>query len=265
MDVTAILIAVAVVSIIGLLIGLLLGVAGKKLEVEVDERVSLVREHLAGSNCGGCGYAGCDACAAAIVAGEAPPNACPPAGAAAAAAIGEVLGIAVEEGVRKAAFVKCAGTCDKTTMKSQYYGITDCQKASLIPGSTDKQCNNGCMGFGSCVKACKFDAIHIVNGIAVVDKEKCTACGACTAVCPKNLIVLIPADAKFMVRCSSREKGKTVKAACSAGCIGCGVCAKQCKVGAITLANNLATIDPEKCVGCGRCAAKCPSKVISVG
>ncbi|WP_434311401.1 RnfABCDGE type electron transport complex subunit B [Hominifimenecus sp. rT4P-3] len=262
MDANMILLAVAVVGGVGLLIGLLLGVAGKKFAVQVDERVEKVREHLAGSNCGGCGLAGCDACAEAMVAGTAAPNACAPAGAENAKAIGEILGVAVEVGDKKVAFVRCAGTCDKTVMKSQYFGIHDCQKASMIPGGTDKACNYGCMGFGSCVNACKYDAIHIVNGVAVVDPEKCVACGACTSACPKSLIVLVPAKAEHLVQCSNREKGKAVKAVCAAGCIGCGICQKNCEFEAVTITNNLASIDPEKCTNCGKCAEKCPVKVI---
>ncbi len=263
MDVSLILLAVVVVGGVGLVIGLLLGVAGNKFAVETDERVTQVREYLAGSNCGGCGYAGCDACAEAMVAGKAAPNACAPAGVAGAKAIGEILGVAVEEGARKVAFVRCAGTCDKTVMKSEYYGIQDCQKASMMPGTTAKACSYGCMGLGSCVSACKFGAMRIVEGVAQVDPEKCTACGACTRACPKNLIVLVPADARHLVRCSSREKGKAVKAVCEAGCIGCGICQKNCEAGAVTVTNNLASIDPEKCTGCGKCAEKCPVKVIS--
>lgn len=263
MNVTAILIAIAVVSVLGLLIGVLLGVAGKKFEVEVDERVAKVREFMAGSNCGGCGFAGCDACAEAIVAGIAPPTACAAVGEAGVKAIGEILGIAAEVGEKKVAFVHCAGTCDKTEMKSNYYGMKDCQKAALMPGGTDKACSYGCLGFGSCVNACKFDAMHIVNGVAVVDKEKCVGCGACLKVCPKQLISLIPAKAKHMVQCSNKQKGKDVRAVCAVGCISCGSCVKQCEHGAVTIVNNLAVIDPEKCVDCGKCVIKCPSKGIT--
>ena len=263
MDVNAILIAVLVVGVLGLIIGLLLGVAGKKFDVEVDDRVSQVREYLAGSNCGGSGFAGCDACAEAIVAGKAAPTACPSVNGEAAKAIGKILGVEVEAREPRVAFVRCSGTCDKTAMKSQYFGMHDCQKAALIPGGTDKACSNGCMGFGSCVSVCKFDAMHIVNGVAVVDKDKCSGCSCCVAACPKQLITLIPKKAEHQVQCSNKQKGKDVKAVCSAGCIGCGICAKQCEFGAITVENNLAVIDPEKCTNCGKCAAKCPVKVIS--
>ncbi len=263
MNIGAILIAVMVVSLLGLIIGLLLGLAGKKLEVEVDERILQVRDCLAGSNCGGCGLAGCDACAAAMVEGKVPPHACAPAGAEAAKKIGEILGVNVETTEPKVAFVHCGGTCDKTQMKSQYYGIQDCQKAAMMPGGTDKACSYGCLGFGSCVRACSFQAIHIQNGVAVVEREKCTGCGTCMTVCPKNLIELVPASAKHLLRCQSHDKGKDVRAVCSAGCIGCGACAKQCESGAITMEGNLAIIDPEKCTNCGKCAQKCPRKGIT--
>lgn len=258
-NMNGVIIAGAVVGGTGLLIGILLGIAAIKLNVESDERVDAVRGHLVGSNCGGCGFAGCDACAEAIVKGNAPVNACPGGNAAAIAAI---MGTEAVESVKKVAFVKCSGTCDKTSVKYRYQGIPDCRKLALIPGHGEKECTFGCMGYGSCVAECKFDAIHIVNGVAVVDKEKCVACGRCIKVCPNHLIELRPFEAVYAVSCASTLKGKDVKTKCTAGCIGCGICAKQCENGAITVENNIAHIDYEKCTGCGKCAEKCPQKVI---
>lgn len=257
-----ILLAALVIGITGLAIGLLLGAAAKQFAVEVDEREVKVRDQLPGNNCGGCGYAGCDGLAAAIVKGEAAVNACPVGGPDVAAAIGEIMGACADAGEKKTAFVKCKGTCDKTTVKYNYYGIHDCKKLALIPGGGDKTCEYGCLGYGSCVKACGFDAIHIVNGIAEVDKEKCVSCGKCVAECPRHLIELVPYEAKHIVQCSSHDKGKDVKAACEVGCIGCGLCAKQCEFDAITLENNLAYINQSKCTKCGKCVAKCPAKII---
>ena len=256
---TGVLKAGAVVGITGLIIGVLLGIAAIKFRVETDTRVEAVRECLPGSNCGGCGFAGCDACAEAIVKGEAPFNAC---AGSRQADIAAIMGAEAGEQVKMVAFVKCAGTCDKTSVKYRYQGIADCRKLALIPGHGEKDCSFGCMGYGSCMTACKFDAIRVVNGVAVVDKEKCVGCSACTKVCPNGLIVLRPYDAKYAVACSSTLKGRDVKAKCTTGCIGCGICAKQCEAGAITVENNIAKIDYEKCVGCGACTEKCPQKII---
>ncbi|MDE7423624.1 MAG: RnfABCDGE type electron transport complex subunit B [Lachnospiraceae bacterium] len=262
MNITAIILAAAVIGITGLLIGLLLGIAGKKFAVEVDEKEIEVRALLPGNNCGGCGYAGCDAMAQAIARGEAPANGCPVASAEISGQIAKVMGADTKETVREVAFVKCNGTCDKASVKYEYYGIHDCRNLAMVPGSGDKACSHGCMGYGSCVAACPFDAIHIVNGVALVDREKCKACKKCIAACPRHLIELVPYDAQYKVACNSTEKGKDVKAACDTGCIGCKLCEKQCSSDAVHVENNLASIDYTKCVNCGACAEKCPSKII---
>ena len=217
---SGIIIAAVVVSCTGLLLGLFLGVMGKKFYVEVDQKEIDVRAELPGNNCGGCGYAGCDALAKAIAAGEAPANACPVGGAPVASKIGAIMGEEVGESVRMTAFVKCAGDCDKAKENYVYSGAMDCTAMNVVPNGGSKACTYGCMGYGSCVKACPFDAIHIVNGIAVVDKGKCKACGKCVAVCPRHLIEIIPYKSNYTVNCSSNDKGKDVMSACSVGCIG---------------------------------------------
>ena len=80
--------------------------------------------------------------------------------------------------------------------------------------------------------------------------------------CPNSVISLEPYDTKYQVQCNSHDKGKDVMSVCKSGCIGCGLCVKQCEFGAVTLENNLAVIDPEKCQNCGKCAEKCPKKII---
>ncbi len=246
----------------GLIIGLLLGVAGKKFAVETDEREVQVREQLPGNNCGGCGYPGCDGLAAAIAAGKAPVNACPVGGPPVAKAIGAIMGQEVEEGTRMRAYVKCSGDCEKAKENFTYTGVEDCEMMAFVPGSGAKACRYGCLGYGACVKACPFDAIHIVNGIAVVDKEACKACGACVEKCPRHLIELVPYDQKVTVACSSKDKGKAVMDACSLGCIGCKKCEKTCPNDAIHVTDNVAHIDYEKCTNCGACKAACPRKCI---
>ena len=260
--ITGIIFAALIVGGTGLFIGLFLGFAGTKFAVEVDEREEAITGVLPGNNCGGCGYAGCSGLAAAIVKGEAEISGCPVGGAPVAAKIGEIMGIEAGATVRKTAFVKCAGTCDKAKQDYEYHGIHDCVMVNMMQNGGPKTCNYGCLGEGTCVAACPFDAIHIVDGVALVDKEACKACGKCVAACPKKLIELVPYDQKHLVQCSSQDKGKDVMKACSVGCIGCRMCAKVCEAGAVTVENNIAHIDPEKCTNCGACAAKCPKKII---
>lgn len=257
-----IVVATLVVGVISLLIGMALVATGKKFYVEVDEREAAVRDCLPGNNCGGCGYAGCDAVAAAIVSGEAQANICPVCNEEAVQKISGIMGVEAAETVKMAAFVKCAGTCNHTSEKCNYVGIHDCRAAALS-GISVWECDYGCYGFGSCVNACSFDAIHIEDGVAVVDTEKCGGCGRCAAECPKNLIELVRVDKKIAVQCSSHDRGPQVKKVCSAGCIGCRLCMKQCEHDAIHVEDNLAQIDYEKCVGCGKCAEKCPAKIIT--
>lgn len=260
MNITGIIFACLAVGGVGIVIGVLLGIAGKKFAVETDEKAAAIREALPGSNCGGCGYAGCDALAEAVASGEAPANACPVGGAAAAEKIAAILGIKVET-VRKTAFVKCGGDCEKAGVKYQYSGNMSCKEASFVSGGP-KSCSYGCMGYGSCVKACEYGAIKIENGIAVVDKEKCVACGKCVKECPKGLIEIIPYDSRYHVTCNSHDKGVGVNKVCSAGCIGCSLCVKACPKGAVQVDDFLAKIDYEMCENCGLCAEKCPKKII---
>lgn len=262
MNMMGVLIAAGIIGAIGIIIGVLLGIASEKFKVEVDEKEILVRAELPGNNCGGCGFPGCDGLASAIAAGTAAVNACPVGGSDVADRIAAIMGVESGAAVKNVAFVKCKGTCDKTALQYNYYGIDDCSKVSVVPGAGEKACGYGCMGYGSCVKACAFDAIYVVDGVAVVDKEKCVACGKCAAVCPNHLIEIVPYDAKHLVQCSSHDKGKEVKTKCDNGCIGCTLCLKQCEFEAIHMENNVAVIDYEKCTNCGKCAAKCPAKVI---
>lgn len=262
MNIMSLLAAVAVVGIVGLVIGVLLGVASEKFKVEADEKELLVRAELPGNNCGGCGFPGCDGLAKAIAEGTAGVGDCPVGGAAVAEKIAEIMGVDSSRVEKRVAFVKCAGSSDKTTKQYNYYGAMDCRKAAVAPGGGEKACRYGCMGLGSCVKECEFDAIHIVDGIAVVDKEKCVACGKCVKICPKAVIDIIPYEAENRVACNSHDKGKDVKTKCTAGCIGCTLCTKQCEYDAIHMDNHLAVVDYEKCTNCGKCAAKCPVKVI---
>ncbi len=262
MNLEGILIAGIIVGVTGLIIGILLGVASKVFAVPVNEKEIAIREVLPGSNCGGCGFAGCDACAKAIAEGNAKPSACPVGGENVAKEIGNILGIQVEV-VKKVAAIKCNGNCNVAGDKYEYYGSISCVDAIGVNGGGPKKCSYGCLGLGSCVNVCEFGALNIVDGIAVVDRDKCTACGMCTKVCPKHLIEIVPYDSEYQVICNNKDKGKDVKSVCSVGCIGCGLCAKNCEYNAIILEDNLARIDYDKCQNCGKCYEKCPVKIIN--
>lgn len=264
MNFNEIMIAVGTVCVISLIIGLVLGIAEKVFHVETDERESLVRDELPGSNCGGCGYAGCDSLAKAIAKGEAPVSACPVGGMPVAQKIAAIMGSEVGEMEKKVAYVKCDGTCEKRETDYNYFGIDSCVYASKMPGSSPYSCKYGCLGFGSCAKVCDQRAIRIIDNKAVVDEELCIACGKCLRICPHDLIELIPAGASHRVQCSSQSRGKEVRNACEAGCIGCGLCAKNCPHDAIIFENNIAKIDYAKCKKCGACVEKCPRKIIKI-
>ncbi len=256
MDMLNVVLAVIVLFVMGVVFAVLLGVAAKAFAVEVDERVPKVRECLPGANCGGCGYPGCDGLAAAIVAGDAPVNGCPVGGAAAAAKVAEVMGVSAEEGEKKVAHVFCNGGCNAVD-KANYEGLQDCNAAMRVAGGP-KACTFGCVGLGSCVKACKFDALHIVDGVARVDTEKCVACGKCTEACPKGLIKLVPESKKVHVNCVNTGKGPQVMKVCTNGCIGCRLCEKTCRFDAIHIVNGVAKIDYDKCRNCKMCTKVCP-------
>jgi Na+-translocating ferredoxin:NAD+ oxidoreductase RNF subunit RnfB len=254
-----VLTACGVIAVISVLIGVLLSVLSVKFKSKIDPKEEMLRSVLAGSNCGGCGYAGCDAYAKAVIYDGENPGLCV---AADTKKISEILGVNVEGGKKKVAYVRCSGNCLKTNMNYSFDDTEDCRIAYLAPGHGSKKCPFGCCGFGTCAEVCPYDAIRITDGLAVVDSEKCQACGKCVLVCPNRLIEIIPNDAMYIVRCSSQKKGKVVKNACTEGCIGCGVCMRVCPEGAITVTNNLARINQDKCTRCGKCAERCPSKII---
>ncbi len=262
MGVGSVAIAAAIVGAVGIFVGLFLGAAGIKFKVETDEKEEAVLAALPGNNCGGCGFAGCSGLAAAIAKGEAPVNACPVGGEAVGSKIAQIMGVDAGSSERMAAYVHCQGGCGKASVDYEYTGAQDCRVMAFVPGGGPKSCNSGCMGYGSCVKACPFDAIAVTDGVAVVDKEKCKACGKCVAACPKHLISLIPYHAKQVVACSSTDKGPVTMKACTVGCIGCGICVRNCPNGAVAVQDFHAAIDHGKCTGCGICAEKCPKKAI---
>lgn len=259
-----ILYAALVLGAMAIIFGLLLTFLSKKFAVEPNPVRDAVREALPSANCGGCGYPGCDGCADAIVAGKAPVNACPVGGAAVAEAVAKAMGVEAAPATEKVvATVVCQGDSGNCSSKFNYTGIHDCVAATLVAGG-NKSCKYACLGLGTCVRNCPFDAIHINKelGIAEVDPDKCQACGKCVAACPKEVLALQPMKQKVAIKCRAMEKGKLVMENCKHGCIGCGKCEKTCKFGAITIVNNLPVIDYTKCRSCMMCAEACPTDAL---
>ena len=255
--------SILVLGILGGIFGCLLALAAKVFHVEVDPKQAAVREALAGANCGGCGYPGCDGYAAAVARGEAPCNRCVAGGAETAAKVAEIMGVANDAAEKMVAFVPCSGTEGVAEMRFHYTGPQDCQAAMLFGGKSNKMCTFACVGLGNCVRACQFDAMHIVDGIAKVDRSRCVGCGACVDICPKSIVKLIPESQKIMPVCSNRDKGAKVMKLCGVGCIGCMKCQRECPADAIAVKDNLAVVDPAKCVQCGHCADICPRHIIT--
>lgn len=255
--------AVIIVAVLGLAGAAILVVASRFLGVEVDERVAQVAEALPGANCGACGFAGCADYAAAVVETGAPTNLCVPGGAAVAAQVAQIMGSEAGEVAQYKAIIACQGSYEHAQDKYVYTGIESCAACVTLHGGSSA-CPYGCMGYGDCAAACRFDAIEVRNGLARVNPEKCTGCGACEAACPKRVIWIREVSEKPVVMCANHHRGPETRKECTAGCIGCKRCERICPEKAIEVRNNVARIDLSKCIGCRECVNNCPVKAIAI-
>jgi len=258
-----VLTSLAFMGAVGAVFGLALAIAARKFAVKTDPRVEAVRDVLPGANCGACGFAGCQGYAEAVVNDPTLSSGlCAPGKADIAAMVAKITGKVAPEVIPMVATVFCRGDECKATRRFVYEGVKDCRAAVLVAGG-DKTCQYGCLGYGTCSRACPFGAITMTKDrLPVVDREKCTACGVCVAACPKSIITLTPAAKRVHIRCSSHDKGPVVKKACELGCIACSLCVKGCPEKAISLDNFLAKIDYEKCSECETCVLLCPQRTI---
>jgi Na+-translocating ferredoxin:NAD+ oxidoreductase RNF subunit RnfB len=246
-------------------LGIALGVFRKVFHVETDVLVSLIRETLPGANCGACGFPGCDGFATAVAAKTADPAKCSVSSAEDTKKRGDLLGVDASA-VPKFAVLACQGSKDRAKPKGIYVGVQSCRGAKISTGGT-KLCSWGCLGFGDCVKVCKFGAISIGDsGIPVIDKAACTGCGMCSAECPQSLLKIIRKDTKGTIGlCSNRNPIKAqIKKTCTAGCIKCESCKRKCPEEAIHVENGTPVIDYAKCTSCGICIDACPDKVLQL-
>jgi electron transport complex protein RnfB len=237
--------AASVLLLLAIAMSSILGWASHKFHVPVDLRIEEINEVLPGANCGGCGYVGCNEYSEAVVAGECGPDLCPVGGAGCTEAIAEIMGVVVSESWPQRPVIHCVAKRAQRLKQSEYRGEMTCHGANMVAGI--QGCPYGCLGYGDCGAVCDYDALHIIDGLATIDYDKCTGCGACVTACPRNIISNVPfkSDRILAVTCSNQDFGNPVREMCQVGCIGCKACTRIEK-GLITMKDNLPVMDMEK-------------------
>jgi len=262
--------ALIVMGALGLFFGIGLAIASSIFAVKRDPRVDQIDEILPGANCGACGAPGCAGFAEGVVEGKYEVAGCVVGGSEVAQKIAAILGKEAGEVVPKIAVVRCQGTKENCPDRAIYQGIKDCAAAKFVDNGA-KGCEYGCLGLGTCVEACPFNAMYMGDeGLPVVIEDKCTGCGKCVEACPRDIMELIPRDQKVYIACKSKDFGKKVKQVCKVGCIGCSICAKENVTpgGIITMDGYLPVINYDKVNHPVKdfegAVAKCPSKCFVV-
>lgn len=237
-----VLTAVSVVGLLTVLLASLLIVASRKLYVQEDARLEKVEEMLPQNNCGGCGYPSCRMFAEALVAEDVLPGKCTVSSEQERTALATFLDVESGTQIKQVARLACAGGSNVAKNQAIYLGQKTCTDAAQV-ASGGKRCAWGCIGFGDCEAVCDFSAISMnQHGLPVVDEEKCTACGDCVEVCPKDLFSLQRIDHHLWVICKNQELGDHILDYCQVACTACGRCAADAAANQISMQNNLPVI-----------------------
>ena len=240
------MVAAVLMGGIGVILGIVLAIADKKLYVWEDPRIDQVEALLPLANCGACGCAGCHAFAEKAVKGEIAPGKCTVNSAEGIAAVAALLKVAAGSEEKRVARLACAGGAHVARQKAQYAGLDSCRAAALVNGG-GKGCSWGCLGLADCERVCEFNAIHMdAHGLPVVTESLCTACGDCVEVCPKGLFSLHVVSHRLWVACRSLLSGDLAEAECEVACTACGRCVADAPAGLISIVNNLAVVDYSK-------------------
>jgi Na+-translocating ferredoxin:NAD+ oxidoreductase subunit B len=258
-----ILTAVAISGGVGLLFAVLIALANRRFRVWEDPRIDGVANMLPNANCGACGLPGCRAFAESAVAGTIEPAACTVAAAEVRAEIATYLGVDAGTAVKRVARLLCGGGSNVTTQQAEYLGHSSCVAAAVVAGG-GKGCAWGCLGLADCVRSCDFDAIFMsVDGLPMIDIDKCTACGDCVDACPKDLLEIMPVEHRLLVQCRNLIVGDEILEDCKVGCTACGKCVQDAAPGLISIASGVAVIDYSKvALASAMATSRCPTDSI---
>ncbi len=257
------LIAAGVMGGLGIILASVLAIANRVFYVYEDPRLDEVEEMLPATNCGACGHAGCRAFAEALVKGDDSPSKCTVSPPEMIEAIADYLGVDAGQQEKRVARLACAGGSHVARMRARYKGLQTCRAAHSVAGG-GKGCAWGCLGLADCEVVCEFDAIHMdEHGLPVVDEDKCTACGDCVEICPRDLFSIHPKSHRLWVACMNLQRGEEAEAECEVACNACGRCALDAPPGVVTIEDNLAVVHYEyNRLTTPECIQRCPTGAI---
>lgn len=269
MTVTTIILAAFMLLVLALIVAGILGWANKAFKVDADPRIAEIINVLPGANCGGCGFGGCGVYAEAIVNSGVAVTLCPVGGESCSQEIADIMGVEMGEALPFRPVIHCAAHTKDKHKNAPYKGEQTCAAINLI--SAAQGCVYGCLGHGDCERACKYDAISVVDGLATVIYDRCIGCRKCAEVCPRNIISMTPFKKSYVisVSCSNREAGKDVREVCDVGCLACAICAKV-NQDVFQVQDGISTINQdavqENIIGIKTAMEKCPRhSIVLVG